>query len=336
MSSRRLILSAVALVIAGTAPAGAQTLWSPDRPDAVAPIGVFGDRLQPAGKMQLTAFYARSASEGIRFGTEEIDPTTLFGEFELVPLSLTTDAWYLRAQYGINDRVTLAAEGGFANRTREQITEDFTFFALGSQGPTDVRAQLLFNLFNSEAVKAHLHLGASAPVGSTSESDGVAGLRATGRLPYDMQLGAGAWGISPGATAEVMNEYGAVGGQVIGTWYVGNTNGWRHGDQIEGNAWAAYRLNRFFSLSTRVHVLSFESIQGFDPTLDPARDPGELPLSFGGTKIEMPVGLNLYMPDGGWAGHRMSVEFNFPVHESFDGPWLKSNWGVTFGWQKTF
>ena len=86
-----------------------------------------------------------------------------------------------------------------------------------------------------------------------------------------------------------------------------------------------------------MHLLSFEGIEGFDPDLDPARDPGEWPISFAGTRVDIPVGLNLYMPeDGPWAGHRLSVELVFPVHESFDGPWLASDWGASVGWQVGF
>jgi hypothetical protein len=339
MSSRRLLISAALLGLAASA-AAAQTapmaLWSADRPDAVAPIGVFGDRLQGAGSLQLTVFYSRTGAEGIRFGSELIDPATLFGNFELVPLSLSSDGYFVRAQYGINDRVTLAAEGGFVRRTREQITQDLVFFPLEAEGPTDIRAQLLFNLFDTEAVKAHVHLGGSAPVGSTNEADGETGLRTAGTLPYDMQLGSGGWGVSPGITAKVMNEYGSVGGQVIGTMYFGSKNGWRAGDQVEMTGWAAYRLNRFFSVSAGAHMVSFETIQGFDPALNPDRDPGELPISFGGKRVDLPVGVNLYMPEGSWAGHRISVEFNFPVHEDFEGPWLAGKRGLTIGWQKAF
>jgi hypothetical protein len=205
---------------------------------------------------------------------------------------------------------------------------------LESNGISDLEVQALYSVFSQDAVRAHLHAGVTVPTGSVSASDGVESLREEGTLPYDMQLGAGAFGFSPGLTAQIMNESGTVGAQLLGTFFFAEKEDWRLGNRIEGNVWAAYRLSRHFSASARAHVISFEGIEGFDPELDPARDPGEWPISFAGTRVDLPIGLNLYMPeDGPWAGHRLSVELVFPVYESFDGPWLASDWGATIGWQ---
>jgi len=334
MSTRSLF--AAVLLLAAAAPAQGQTfMWTADRPDAVAPLGVSGDRTLPVGMGEISAFYRRVAQEGIRFGTQFADLFELFETFTIVPFAAATEGYFLRAGYGVGEDLTLTAEGGFLTRVREQIDQDFTYFVLESEGISDIELQALYSVFAQDAVRAHLHLGASVPTGTVTASGGVPELRERGTLPYDMQLGAGAWGISPGITAQVMNESGTVGGQVVGTFYALEKEDWRHGDKIEANLWAGYRLNRYFSVSGRVHVLSFESIQGFDPDLDPTRDPGEFPISFAGSRVDIPVGLNLYMPEGRWAGHRLSVEFVFPVHESFEGPWLASNWGASVGWQFT-
>jgi hypothetical protein len=87
-----------------------------------------------------------------------------------------------------------------------------------------------------------------------------------------------------------------------------------------------------------VHAIGFGAIAGADPALDPERDPGEWPISSGGHRVDLPVGLNIYVPmeESRMAGHRLSVEFLFPVSEEFDGPWLATDWGVTVGWQFGF
>ena len=336
MSART--LWATVLLAAAASPANGQTfVWNPYRPDAVAPLGVFADRTLFEGTGEVGVQYHRLSQEGMRLGSELTDIVTLFDLFDIVPFAATTEAWTVRGAYGLSDRVTLAGRASFLSRTREQLTEDLSYFVLESKGISDIEAQALFDLYHVDAVRAHLHLGVSIPTGSVSASDGVAPLREEGTLPYDMQLGAGAFGFTPGFTAQIMNEFGSVGGQVIATLYFAETDDWRLGDRFEGNVWAGYRLNDHFSASARVHVLSFEGIEGFDPDLDPARDPGEWPISFAGTRVDIPVGLNLYMPEGGpWPGHRLSVELVFPVHESFDGPWLASDWGASVGWQLDF
>jgi hypothetical protein len=321
-------------VLAASAPVQAQEFsWTFERPDAVAPLGVFGDRTLPGGAFEIGVHYARVSQEGIRFGSDFVDPLTLFETFDIVPFGLNTDGYFLRAGLGITDALTLAARGGFVTRVREQLTQDLSYFVLESEGISDVEVQALYGVWASDAVRAHLHGGVSIPTGNVEASGGDAELRAPGTLPYDMQLGAGAWGFSPGVTAQVMNESGSVGAQLLATLYLLEKQDWRLGDRVEGNIWAGYRLNDFFSASARLHVLSFEGIVGFDPALDPARDPGEWPISFAGTRVDLPVGLNLYIPEGRWQGHRLSVELSFPVHESFEGPWLATDWGASVGWQ---
>jgi hypothetical protein len=334
MSARSLLVAA--LLTTAAAPIAAQDfVWTTDRPDAVAPLGVFGDRTLAGGDAELALTWNKITQEGIRFGSELVDPITVFDLFQILPLTLKTDAYGVRAAIGLSDGLTLGARTAFLMRTREQITEDLTYFVLESQGLSDIELQALFNVWASEDVRVHVHLGGTVPTGDVLAVDGFEDIRPRGQLPYDMQLGAGAWGVSPGITAQVMNQSGAVGGQVIGTRYFLEKQDWRNGDKVEANAWAAYRVNRFVSVSGRVHAISFGAIEGFDPSLDPSRDPGEWPISFGGKRVDLPVGVNVYVPEGEgrWAGHRLSVEFLFPVFEEFDGPWLSTDWGVTVGWQ---
>jgi hypothetical protein len=340
MSPRSLLVAA--LLTTAAAPVAAQDfIWSNDRPDAVAPLGVWGDRTLDAGALELGLSWSKVSQEGIRFGSEMIDPTQLFANFDIVPLNLNTDVYGVRVAFGLSENMTLAGRAGFLMRSREQITEDLTFFELNSEGLSDIEAQALYNVWTSDDVRVHLHLGATIPTGDVLAVDGfeeLEAIRPRGQLPYDMQLGAGAWGVSPGITAQIMNEVGAVGGQIVGTRYFLEKQDWRLGDKVEANAWAAYRLNRFLSVSARMHAIGFGAIQGFDPALDPARDPGEFPISYGGHRVDLPVGLNIYVPqeEGRFAGHRLSVEFLFPVTEEFDGPWLATDWGVSVGWQFAF
>lgn len=333
MSTRSLFVTVLFLAAAAPA-AGQEFVWSSDRPDAVAPLGVFGDRTLPAGSFTVGAQYARFSHEGVRFGSDFVDIVQLFDLFDIVPFAMDTDGYYLQAGYGVTDQLTLLARGGFLMRSREQLTEELSFFTLESQGIGDVEVQALYGVWEDDAVRVHLHAGASIPTGTVEATDDEAPeLRTPGTLPYDMQLGSGAWGVTPGITGRVMNESGVVGGQLLATVHFLEKEDWRMGDRVEGNLWAAYRLNEFFSLSGRVHMISFEAIEGFDPELEPARDPGEWPISFSGTRVDLPVGVNLYVPEGTWAGHRLSLEMIFPVHESFDGPWLASDFGISVGWQ---
>ena len=334
MPARSLLLATFLLVTA--APAGAQEyVWTGDRPDGVAPLGVFADRTLGAGSLEVSLVYRKTDQEGIRLDSELIDPTTLFDFFTVVPFELTSQGWYARGAYGVSDDLTVTGRVGFLERDRVQFTEDFTFFDLEASGITDVEVQALYSIWDQGPYRAQLQAGVLIPTGSVEEEGAFAGVR-SGTLPYDTQIGAGGWGIMPGFTAQVMNEHGSVGGQVVATLFVADKGDWRPGDQVEANAWGAFRFNRFFSSSVRVHAIAFGAIEGFDPDLDPDRDPGELPTSFSGRRVDIPVGVNFYMPEGRWQGHRLGLELVFPVHEKFDGPWLSNDWELVVGWQKAF
>ena len=335
MSARSLLVAALLSVAA--VPAGAQEyMWNDVRPDAVPPLGVFGARTLSAGALDLTVLYSKIDLAGIRLGSEFVDPTALVGDFQFVPFDLTTTGWTVRGALGLTDDLTLASRIGFLMRDRWQFNDETTF-QLEAQGITDLEVQALYDVYESGPYRAHLQAGVTIPTGSVTLEDGFEGLRADGVLPYDMQIGSGAFGVSPGATFQAMNERGSVGAQALATLFFLEKGDWRAGDRVEAGVWAAVRFNQFFSASVRMRALATEEIQGFDPDLDPTRDPGETPFSIGGQRVDVPVGVNFYMPEGRWQGHRASIEFIFPVHERFDDSYgLASDWGFEVGLQKTF
>lgn len=98
----------------------------------------------------------------------------------------------------------------------------------------------------------------------------------------------------------------------------------------------AYRFNDFISASGGVRGITRDPIQGFDPALETLRDPGDLALSFGSQRVDLPLGVNLLLPEGPLAGQRLSAEAAWTVHEQTDGPTLGGNWMLTLGWQGEF
>jgi len=56
----------------------------------------------------------------------------------------------------------------------------------------------------------------------------------------------------------------------------------------------------------------------------------------GGNRVDVPLGLNYYIPTGALAGHRIAVEMSLPVFQNLSGPQLETDWILTLGWQKSF
>jgi hypothetical protein len=183
---------------------------------------------------------------------------------------------------------------------------------------------------------AHISLGALIPTGKTD----ITGQTRNGQgpLPYDMRPGGGTFGVLPGITLQSQNDKATVGLQMRGTIRFGeNDLGYTVGNVYESSGWAAYRLNDFFAVTARAHFVKWNGIDGADPGLDPTEDPGNDGYFSSGRRLDLPLGLNLRMPEGSrFAGHNLSVEWIFPVSQKYDGPQLGADWGVVAGWQVVF
>lgn len=312
-------------------------VWTGDRPDGVAPTGIFADRVLPEGVFEIRPSFTSFDFEGTRFGSDFISFDELLDVFDIVPFEMSTRNVLLNASYGVSDRVTLVARFGWTEIERDQVTGDLDIFTLDNDGITDTEVHLLYEAYRQGPWRAHLQAGVSIPTGEVDDEGDAPGFRSLGILPYDMQIGTGVFGIVPGATVQAMNEHGSVGLQLLGRIFVGeNDRNWRPGHAAEVNGWAAYKFNRFFSVSSGLRARTWAPIEGFDESLDPGRDPGEDPLSFGGERVDVPLGINLYVAEGPLAGQRFAVEFLFNVHEELDGPWLAADQGFTVSWTGSF
>ncbi|MBT8337313.1 MAG: transporter, partial [Gemmatimonadetes bacterium] len=158
------------------------------------------------------------------------------------------------------------------------------------------------------------------------------------QLPYPMQLGSGTLDLMPGFTFLGMRGDGSWGLQ--GTWTVRlgeNDRDYALGDALEGTLWLAYRLTDRISASARIFGRSWGDIEGADPTFMNRRMvPTIVPETRGGNRVDIPLGLNYYIPSGALAGHRLAVEMALPVVQDPSGPQLETDWILTVGWQKAF
>lgn len=328
-------LLATALILSA-APVGAQQfVWTADRPDGVAPVGIAADRTLPGGALEVGYRFGRMDAEGLKFGTDPFTELDALEIFEFAPLTRTVEGHTLTLGYGITDDFTVMLSGGWVSKTREQASEE-VFFSTSSSGIADAEAALLWQVYAAGPYRGHLQLGVVAPLGSVDERGDVP--EAAGvLLPYDMQLGLGSWAIAPGIGGQAMNDVGSVGAQLRAVFPINdNDRGYRPGNRVEARLWAAHAFNDFVSVSGGVRATAADAYSGFDPDLETFRDPGDLSLSFGGNRVDLPLGVNLMMPDGPLAGHRFGAEMVWTVHEDVDGPNLASDWGFVLGWQKAF
>lgn len=323
------------------APAAGQVEISTDRPDGHAPLGVLGDHMHEAGEFMVSYRYSQMRMDGLRVGEEEIFAQSILGDYGVAPTAMTTQMHALGVMYAPSNRITLMAMVPFKLKAMEHITAGGFFFRTESTGLADPSFAVLGELYQEGAYSAHVTGRVTAPIGSLDAQDLTpASAPDEVRLPYPMQIGTGTVAFSPDLTVLAMNEVGSVGAQVGATFrFSENSEGYRHGDRFRMTAWAARNISEYLSLSARLEWQRWGNLQGADPTFNRQVETQLVPTVFpdlqGGTRLDLPIGINLYIPEGELAGHRVAIELTLPLDQDLNGPQLANDWAVSVGWQKS-
>ena len=331
----------VAALMAMALPVSAQEdyVWSSRRQDGHAPLGVMNGRTLDRGTVEFTYRFSQFDSKGLWFGSDSLALETTLEFYEVAPLTLSNKSHRLGVSFGASDNLSVSANWTYGELERAQLTNTGVFYVTQASGMGDVEVDLLYSFYNSGPYRAHIQLGGMMPTGDEAIR-GETPFSTPGEeaLPYDMRMGTGTFALLPGLTVQAQNEVASVGAQVKGNFSLGtNDLGYAQGSQFEASGWGAYRINEYFSASARVRWISWNGIDGADPDLDPARDPGNDGFFLDGERIDLPIGLNFYLPEGSrFAGHRLSIEGFFPLSHEYEGPQFGMDWGVVMGWQVVF
>lgn len=336
---RKSLIAVALLSVAAPAAAQEDWSWTSSRPDGHAPVGVVGDRLLSLGSVEFGYRFSNLNSQGVWFGTDSLTLDETLEFYDVAPLALTNQTHSFTVSMGATESLTFIASMDYSSRSREQLSNSGVFYVTEADELGDLSLTGLYSIYDEGAYRAHVQLGALVPTGSDDvrretpfSSPDVEG------LPYDMRPGGGTFAVLPGISAQVQNEVGTVGAQVRGTLPVGtNDRDYSLGNQVYATGWAAYKLNEYFSISARFQYQKWSGINGQDPDLDPIQDPGNDAFFLEGERLDLPVGINLYMPEGSsLEGHRLSLEAIFPTHHEYQGPQLALDWGLMLGWQVVF
>lgn len=320
--------------------AEAQTQWTSGRPDGHAPIGVMGDHTHEAGEFMLSYRFMRMNMDGNRTGTEEASTSEVLAAFPVSPLRMPMDMHMFGVMVAPSDRVTFLVMVPYLQIDMDHVTRTNVEFTTHGSGIGDVSVGGLIGLKREGSVRAHLNAAVSIPTGSIEVMDVTPASSGNEvQLPYPMQLGSGTFDVKPGLTLLGMGPRASWGAQAIGTVRIGsNDHDYTLGNRVDATAWGAVRLNEWVSASLRGHLATWGDVDGQDPA--PSVNPAQVPTARadlrGGTRFDLPVGLNLYVPTGGMKGHRLEAEFGVPVYQDLHGPQLQTTWSLTVGWQKSF
>ena len=310
-------------------------VWTSDRPDGHAPAGVKADFTIPAGEYYLGYRFFEEKFRGTLIGTNELFFDEILDVFSVAPLTHKRQTGELDVRFGLTDYVTMEFSLPFMRNKMLNAT-DLLFFESSSRAIGDLSFRWLLNVLEMDEYRLTFTIGATAPTGQISRK----GRTATSNLavlPYAMQGGSGSPDILLGGTFQLQNEVSSVGAQINSVLrVVDNNKNYRLGDRIDFSVWGAYNVYEWASISLRGFFEQWGDITGFDVRTDGLADPLANPFAQGGERVVMPIGINLYLREGRAAGHRLSVEFYYPVHEDLNGPQLSSDRTLVVSWQTVF
>ena len=308
--------------------------WTPSRPDGNAPIGVMGDHTHHAGEWMVTYRYMFMDMDGNRDGTGRLNEQDVLAEgFMVVPTRMTMGMHMFGAMVALNDRLTLMAMLPYLQISMDHVTRMGDRFTTESEGVGDLRLTGLYVLRRWNRQQLHFNAGIGFPTGSIEKRDDTpAG--ANRKLPYPMQLGSGTFDLFPGITYVGQTDSWSWGAQLEGTLRLGRNNaGYSLGNRVAATVWGARKWTDWLSTSLRLNGQDWGNISGHDADLNPAMAPTADPGRRGGEQMDLMFGVNLLGKAGFVEHHRLAMEVGAPIYQSLDGPQLERKWLLTAGWK---
>jgi hypothetical protein len=153
-----------------------------------------------------------------------------------------------------------------------------------------------------------------------------------------MQLGSGTWDFRPSLTYTGHTGDWSWGGQISGIKRLEtrNESGYALGDLIQTTAWGSYNFTNWFSTSVRGIYTEQGKIRGAFNRPSAEGATVDNPANYGGTFWDIGFGLNLSAPSGPFVGHSLSVEWQQPVADKFNGYQLEREGTLAATWNYAF
>ena len=340
---RNVLVLAIGLAVMTTGSLAAQ--WSSARPDGHAPIGVMVDHGHEKGEIMLSYRYMYMDMVGNRDGTDQVSLSQIFDangpyRFMIAPTRMPMQMHMFGVMYAPIDQVTVVATLPVIDLFMDHVTRRGVEFTTRSANVGDLRVGGLIQLARFGDQSVHAGAMVALPTGAIDETDvtPMSAPRYT-LLPYPMQTGSGTFDLMPSITYLGQTEWWSWGGQASATIRTGtNDNDYTLGDRYSGTFWGARRFNDWVSASARIEGTTWGNIEGADPRLP---GPGALvvptarPDLRGGSRVDVGVGVNVYVRRGLFKATRLAVEGMLPIYQDLDGPQLETDWTVTAGLQYT-
>jgi hypothetical protein len=337
--------------------------------DAALPAGLMFAEMMPAGEVMLGyRFMQQNQGNGYQIGNQGGNNALCQSQnspYTMCNTGMTMNMHMLNLMYAPTDWLNLMLMPQYMASTMNMYNT--ASMPSGGMGMTtgmrdwesnggfgDTGMYAMLKLFEAGDHKVFTSQGLTAPTG-TIRTWGELDKSLARLFPYDMQNGSGTWDYNPSLTYTGKNGAFSWGGQIGGTLRLQKQNymHWRYGDIAQGTAWGGYQWNSWLSntlrvLYTKQGVISDYSQQGSSTNLSNQtlmegqgmggmyKMPDIYPQNYGGTFVDLGLGMTVTIPKGSFAGNRLSVEWLQPMSTNFSGYQLERigtlavQWGYMF------
>jgi hypothetical protein len=302
-----------------------------------APIGIMGDHIHhKQGEWMLSYRFKQMSMQDNRRGTDNISTADVLSDFMVSPRKMEMDMHMLSGMVGLTDEITLMVMVPYTLLSMDHINRMGMAFTTKSEGIGDVKASLLYPLYQRHQQTLILGGGVSLPTGSISKKD-TTPMGPQQLLPYPMQLGSGTYDLSPFLTYQQHQQAWSFGSQLGSTLRLAtNDHDYRLGHRAHMSVWGAHNVTDSMSLSLRIDGSSWGNINGEDTQLNPMLVPTARSDLRGGTRLDALMGINFLASKGPLKDHRLAIEGGVPLYQHLEGPQLKTEYLLTIGWQKSW
>ncbi|MFT6220569.1 MAG: hypothetical protein ACJAVG_001289, partial [Rickettsiales bacterium] len=233
------------------------------RPDDHAPIGVMRDHVHKKGEIMTSYRFSYMKMQGAISGNDKVSSAEILKKYMMAPEKMEMKMHMVGAMYGFTDNLTISAMGIFVEKDMKMINQMDKTINREVSGFGDTKIQSMYQFFKNSNNRAQFNLGLSIPTGNIKqEQEGS-------RIVYGMQLGSGSYEILPGISYSGHQDTYSYGAQMNGVFRLNdNNNDYKLADSYNITAWSAKKLNKSFSISTRLNYTITKKIKGRDKDLN--------------------------------------------------------------------
>ncbi len=302
----------------------------------LSPAGIMFGHEHANGSWKISYHYMSMIMKDKLSGNIKVDDNYVFNSYIMSPQSMQMDMHMLMAMYGITDKLSVMAMfnynvnnmsmTAFPGTTmimdgKPMVMSTYTNMTTKTSGLGDTKIYAVYALINKNANHVFISGGINIPTGSITikgKSDDM--MYPDTRLPYMMQLGSGSLDFMPGVSYLFKEEKFSAGTQLtLIARPFNNSLGYHLGNELNANAWAAYKWLPWISTSIRVEENSAAKISGNDVSLIETLEPVAFATNYGGNTISAFAGLNFYF-NKTWLQHcKLSLEYGQPIYQKVNG-----------------